>query len=168
MVDDCNLQDLGFTGGVFTCCNRRGFEDQVSLRLDRLIANSSFCNLFHDYQVTNLDWANSDHRPMELSLEERPRFGSRVRGRLSFKFEEWWTRHEDCRKIISQSGSWKANSPSYPLHHDLNTCAKALGGWDFKKNKRLKVDIRKVKEKIKSTYDGNGPIDFDIIHLLEK
>lgn len=83
-----NLRDLGFSGDMFTWCNRRNMGAQVSLRLDRFIVNPNFCSLFENFQVTNLDWAKSDHRPIELHVEGLS--SSRVRGRRRriFKFEE--------------------------------------------------------------------------------
>lgn len=48
IIDDCALQDLGFTGGLFTWCNRRN-ANKISLRLDNFFANDEFLKLFSDY-----------------------------------------------------------------------------------------------------------------------
>lgn len=130
VLDDCNLWDLGCTGGLFTWCNRRQSGNQVHLRLDRFIANSTFCDLFENYQVTNLDWAKSDHRPIQLSLNGRGQGNQRGARDRPFKFEEWWTRLEDCRNIIRRNGSWGNDRDEVkPLHHVLSQCASALKSW---------------------------------------
>lgn len=87
---------MGFTGDVFTWCNRKDMGAQVILRLDRFLANANFCSLFENYQVKHLNWAKLDHRPIQLSLEEVTQTPVRSKGYKAFRFEEWWTRLEDC------------------------------------------------------------------------
>lgn len=85
-LHDCGLRDLDFTGDVFTWCNRRPGDDRIYERLDRFAGNEEFCKLFPQHQVFNLNWACSDHRPVELSLEPSLRLLGDKAWRSSFKF----------------------------------------------------------------------------------
>lgn len=69
VLNDCGLRDLGFKGDVFTWCNCRGMGDCIYERLDQFAGNEAFCNLFAHFQVLNLDWECSDHRPVALVLD---------------------------------------------------------------------------------------------------
>lgn len=141
----------------------------VRLRLDRFLANSNFYNLFANFQVANLDWAKSDHRPIQLSILGRDQGYRRGRGCHSFKFEEWWTRQEECRRIIQRGNCWGSEQEKpQPLHHALIQCSFALKGWGFVQNKRLKMEIKEVKEKLKREYERSSSTYFSIIHALEK
>lgn len=46
LLNDCDLQDMGFKGVKYTWCNRRGARDCISERLDRFLANSKWLNMF--------------------------------------------------------------------------------------------------------------------------
>lgn len=118
--------------------------------------------------MKNLDWAKSDHRPIQLGLDGDPQPQLKGKGHKSFKFEEWWTHLEDCRKIILQSGVWDSGRMlECPLQKDLRKCASALGGWGFRQNKLVRANIRKIKDQIKPAYESPLPLDLGIIHHLE-
>lgn len=80
--------------------------DRIFERLDRFVGNEAFYQLFPHFQVSNLDWACSNHRLIELSLKPVARvMGSRSQ-QVGFKFNVQWIHHDECRKIISECGEW--------------------------------------------------------------
>lgn len=64
--NDCNLQDLGYHGDIYTWSNRRRANPLVFERLDHFLGNQVFFNLFGYLSVKNLEWAKSDHKAIEL------------------------------------------------------------------------------------------------------
>lgn len=91
MMDDCGLQDLDYVGDMFTWSNCQMASDQINERLDRFIANESFCQLFPQWSVNHLNWARSDHRPIMLHVS--PELGNdshRIHRPRIFQFEEAW------------------------------------------------------------------------------
>jgi hypothetical protein len=67
---DCDLQDLGFEGDVFTWRNNNHeVQGYVRERLDRALANSVWREKFYTVHVINGDPRHSDHRPIIISTE---------------------------------------------------------------------------------------------------
>jgi hypothetical protein len=50
VIDDCQLQDLGWSGTAYTWDNRRGGDANVKARLDRAFANSAFLDRFENLE----------------------------------------------------------------------------------------------------------------------
>ncbi|KAK3221989.1 hypothetical protein Dsin_009014 [Dipteronia sinensis] len=70
-LDDCSLQDIGFTGPSFTWCNKKEGSDMVLERVDRCVRQSGSCQ-----------------PAAELSRSRR------------FHFEECWAEHEGCAYVV--------------------------------------------------------------------
>jgi hypothetical protein len=51
VLKDCLLSDLGFSGPKFTWSNERDDEAFTQERLDRMVANSEWCEYFKDVNV---------------------------------------------------------------------------------------------------------------------
>jgi hypothetical protein len=67
---DCELQDLGFEGDVYTWRNNnRRAQGYVRERLDRALANMEWRAHFATVHVLNGDPRHSDHRPIIISTE---------------------------------------------------------------------------------------------------
>ena len=96
-LSGCGLFDLGFVGQHFTWCNGRLGEQRTLVRLDRIVANEKWLNMFPEAKVFHKAMAASDHCLLNLSLRNRmQRRGSRKR----FMFEAMWTREEGCKEVI--------------------------------------------------------------------
>ncbi|KAL5570726.1 hypothetical protein UlMin_020323 [Ulmus minor] len=100
-ISYCGLADLGFRGPKFTW-NRGNGDRLVQERLDRMLGNSGWLDLFPNSLVHHLNLRGSDHRPLLVELlqaDERSNFGKNwQRGR--FHFEEAWADEEECSNII--------------------------------------------------------------------
>ena len=69
-LTDCSLIDLGFVGQHFTWCNGRIGEQCTLVRLDRIVVNEDWLNLFPEAKVFHRTMAASDHRLLNLSLRK--------------------------------------------------------------------------------------------------
>lgn len=66
----CELQDLGFTGDVFTWRNKQTKgSTHIWERLDRAVANVEWRMKYSLFQVKNGGPFHSDHRPVIISTE---------------------------------------------------------------------------------------------------
>ena len=75
---DCQLDDMGYKGEIFTWRRRRLRE-----RLDKGVRNGAFHALFPNATITNVEHSKSDHLPLVLDSEgdsndvQRPPDGTR-------------------------------------------------------------------------------------------
>ncbi|KAI9112778.1 hypothetical protein K1719_016281 [Acacia pycnantha] len=104
-VDLNDMQDLGFVGPEFTW--KRGASEA---RLDRMLANEQWFNLFPNASVAHLPFFKSDHRPLLLRLDTT--VGAPEPNR-PFRFIAAWVLHEEfdefVRKSWLQDTSWTQN-----------------------------------------------------------
>jgi hypothetical protein len=77
-LEDCLLDDLGFSGDMFTWKNdSHTSEHYIRERLDQDVVDLDWCTRFPTFRVRNEDPRHSDHRPVIVSLEEEePERGS--------------------------------------------------------------------------------------------
>ena len=96
-LSKCGLFDLGFVGQRFTWCNKRFGEQRTLLRLDRIMANSSWSELYPEARVYHRSMSSSDHCLLYLSLKNiLPRKPVKKR----FQFEAMWVREEGCKEVV--------------------------------------------------------------------
>lgn len=62
-LEDCGLQDAGYSGSIFTWCDNTDPPTTIWKRFDRLVYNSDWFDTFNSSSVTHLSRACSDHAP---------------------------------------------------------------------------------------------------------
>lgn len=166
LMDDCDLRDMKPRDEIYTWHGtRRG--NHVWERLDRFMCNAEFDDLFHYVEVANLDWLFSDHRPIEISLDNLRSKAGRRKNR-QFRFEELWTRHQKCKDLISNNGNWSGSNIFFSsLSDDLQNCSLVLNEWGKALNVNWKNKIKECKENLRFAFDNIHNIDFDHIHAIE-
>ncbi|KAF4361684.1 hypothetical protein G4B88_008188 [Cannabis sativa] len=92
--------DLGFEGPMCTWQNARKASQRIRKRLDRAIANGSWCIEFPHAKVSHHPILGSYHSPLVLSLSE-----PKARLNYPFRFLEVWTSSHECGEVISESWS---------------------------------------------------------------
>lgn len=97
MLWDCELRDIGFNGSKYTWYNGRSEGAQVFERLDRLLGNSSWCNLFGEAKVYHGSIAYSDHLPLWMDMKGKY---SVTQGPRPFRFESMWLGEVGCSEIV--------------------------------------------------------------------
>jgi hypothetical protein len=100
--------DLGFSGPKFTWNNRQFADDQVKVRLDRVVANGEFTSVFDDCNVENLITMPSDHLAIFINLSKLTEVTQRTPMQHSFRFEAAWLRAPDYREFLEKAWTEKA------------------------------------------------------------
>ena len=91
------LFDLGFVGQRFMWCNRCFGEQRMLLRLDRMVANSSWLELYLEARVYHKSMSSSDHCLLTLTLKN---VHPRKLVKKHFQFEAMWVREEGCKNVV--------------------------------------------------------------------
>ncbi|XP_070057236.1 uncharacterized protein [Nicotiana tomentosiformis] len=115
----CTLYDLGFKGSLYTWWNGRSDIDCICKRLDRFLANQQFQDLFPALEVEHLIKYGSDHAPLLLSYNVNT-----VQVRKSFKFLNFWTKHDSLLKIAALEDVIKVHEIEFELHLTTQNRAK--------------------------------------------
>ncbi|KAL4288746.1 hypothetical protein AHAS_Ahas19G0317000 [Arachis hypogaea] len=97
-INNCGVNDLGFTGPLFTC--QRG---NTKKRLDRFLCNLDFTNAFPNVSIRHLPKLKSDHLPILLDFH----FTSSGRKEILFKLLTPWLLHKDYNNLVKNS--WNKN-----------------------------------------------------------
>lgn len=101
-LNNCGLIELHTTGNFFTWCNGRQAEDTVWEKLDRILVNADWFNLFPQSHAECLTVAASDHCPILLSTVVN--FAVRRRPK---RFEAMWITDPGCHDIVKNA--WNVN-----------------------------------------------------------
>ena len=68
-LDECELTDLGFRGVPFTYDNKRGGRKNAKVRLDRVVVNNNWRDMFQDASVEHIVSSCSDHCVLLVRLK---------------------------------------------------------------------------------------------------
>ena len=67
-LNSCSLTDFGFIGQRFTWCNERLGDQRTLIRLDRMVANEEWRELFPEAKVHHVSMSTSNHCLLALFL----------------------------------------------------------------------------------------------------
>ncbi|KAL5568310.1 hypothetical protein UlMin_024885 [Ulmus minor] len=141
----CSLHDLGFKGPQFTWNNNSVGTKNIQERLDRMVAQPVWKDMFPNYRVYHLDFLHSNHRPLHLTLNQKPT-RNRPRG---FRFEPFWLKEEDFREtLLSSWPSALLQDPLADLSSCLLSCSSTLNSWNTKKFGNTQNAIKQQKSVI--------------------
>ncbi|XP_048497933.1 uncharacterized protein LOC125496499 [Beta vulgaris subsp. vulgaris] len=96
-MHDCGVKDLGYKGSRFTWQRGNSPSTLIRERLDCMLADDDWCDLFLSWEVVHLPRYSSDHAPLLLKTRINDNFR---RGNQLFKFEAMWLLSEDCGKVV--------------------------------------------------------------------
>jgi hypothetical protein len=152
-LEKCELDELGFTGDIFTWRNKQTKgASHIRERLDRAMANGGWRMMFPLMSVKNADPYHSDHRPVVV-VTEALKHGSG--GVSNFKFEATWLQEEGCRKVIEDAWGLGGSGESC-LRENLSEVAASLKEWSVNAlgdlEKWLKLAKKGVREVEERTY----------------
>ncbi|KAK3228384.1 hypothetical protein Dsin_000265 [Dipteronia sinensis] len=147
VIDDCDLLDLGFASPKMTWNNKMNSDANIQERIDRLLADCSWSDLFPNAKIHHIGFNSSDHRPLLLELDQCLVGTDRLAGK-TFKFEPFWLKDEDCGWIVLET--WNSMKPANSrefLKGKLDMCASRLDSLSkFKFESLQKTIANKQKE----------------------
>ncbi|KAA3460755.1 reverse transcriptase [Gossypium australe] len=103
-LEDCQLEDIGYSGAWFTWERGKFVENNVRERLDRGVANEKWKPLFPKCSILHLSQSLSDHCPLFLNTTD-DKFIARS---SQFKFEARWIMESSLEGVIK--ASWNSNT----------------------------------------------------------
>ncbi|KAL5538246.1 hypothetical protein UlMin_044727 [Ulmus minor] len=134
-IEYCNLADLGFWGPKFTWCRGNYNSNFIQERLDRMLGNSGWSDMFPNSIVHHLGLWGSDHRPLlievlkEGNLDEVANKLQQCASDLSrWNLEKFsWLREEIKKKTIAFNQADRAlSSANWRIHQRLERELEAL------------------------------------------
>ena len=137
-AEACKLEDLKYTGNLFTWSNKQQGEDRVYAKLDRVLVNSLWQGKFDNSEEVFLPEGTFDHCPIVVSFYKLE--GHRKR---PFKYYKMWSLAASFKDKVSES--WSAVSTGVPMFSLVT------------KLKRLKHVLKKLNSE-----------DFAQLHIKEE
>lgn len=165
-LQDTELQDLNIIGHQFTWERGRNTDHWVEIRLDRVLINTKWSNLYQNAKVYNLEGSPSDHSPLLLV----PEVLLKGNNKKQFRFENAWLTEPVCFQIIKDC--WEEDNSSHVVTK-VKKCAESLEVWGReitncfgKRINECKLRMRMVRNK----RDPESIIEFDSarkqLHLI--
>ncbi|KAL5573135.1 hypothetical protein UlMin_022732 [Ulmus minor] len=134
-MEYCNLADLGFQGPKFTWCRGNNNANFIQERLDRMLGNSGWSDMFPNCIVHHLRLWGSDHRPLLIEVLKDGKVSSLGKSlrKGRFHFEEAWADEPECRDTILKH--WREQSAGNldEVANKLHQCASDLLRWNLEK-----------------------------------
>ncbi|GKV15349.1 hypothetical protein SLEP1_g26146 [Rubroshorea leprosula] len=135
-MNDCQMLDLGFTGGRFTWANMQSDGHIIRERLDRVWGNADWKLYFPEASVFHLPRVHSDHNPLLLDLEPfKPSFGKRP-----FRLEKFWMDHPEFQNLVQDCWGIEDNNTSQCLETMMKKAklwSRTTFGSLFKRKKQI-------------------------------
>ncbi|XP_075662942.1 uncharacterized protein LOC142632422 [Castanea sativa] len=164
-LEACHLMDLGFHGYKFTWNNKRTGAANARERLDRVVANKEWTDMFSASTVSHKFSHASDHLPILLQTGRDNRFHGRIaRG---FKFEEVWLLDEDCEKVVEDAwdrmGCGGLSMAS--VNAKIKQCGDDLHAWGSSRTNPQVAEIKRLKKMLErlNESDQNVETRFDFV-----
>jgi hypothetical protein len=115
------MQDLGYSGEIFTWNNRQDDNNHIKERLDRFLASEDWMQTFPSYMNSHLVRYKSDHCPMLLEFSTNPVCRNQKLQQKPKKYELMWSSHEEHHKIVqaawNHAGGSLASKLAFTLDH---------------------------------------------------
>ncbi|XP_024178210.1 uncharacterized protein LOC112184169 [Rosa chinensis] len=145
-LGDCALTTMHAQGPYFTWRGIR-HEVEVKVRLDRFVTSNSWRDLFPKSRVIYLSPNESDHPP--ILLEVRNVRKRRRKRRKRFRFEEFWLREENWRRVVELGWDSATGDISYAkIANKITNKRDALLSWSHARFGSLKRDIEDIRKQL--------------------
>jgi hypothetical protein len=144
VVDDCDFRDMGFTGVPFTWDNGQEGNENVKIRLDRMLANPAMDDLYNGSVVRHSPSPKSNHCVLITKLRKLLDSESE-RGPRPFMYEDASRREESYEKVVIDS--WQNGSGARGLaclQDALRQMQVGLSTWSSKKFGDIRRRIKSV------------------------
>ncbi|KAM0880049.1 hypothetical protein ACQ4PT_033835 [Festuca glaucescens] len=157
VLEVCELIDLGFSGVPYTYDNKRRGRKNVKVRLDRVVADNRWHNLFTEARVMHKVSPCSNHCPIVLHCVKEE---ERVQRPHYKRYEVMWEREPSLPEHISNA--WAAAGPKADLGKvtsGLNEVMKHLQEWSKIKFGSVKFQLEKSRTRLEELMNMNADRD---------
>ncbi|KAK6146196.1 hypothetical protein DH2020_020065 [Rehmannia glutinosa] len=150
MISDCGLVDAGFEGTNMHTWARYGLME----RLDRILLNGPWADLFPKSSVIHLPRVHSDHAPLlfqaSLTINKPP---------AAFRYMKMWARHQYFLCTVAQVwGSPTDVSGLFNLHYKLIRVKQKMKWWNRNIFGNIFSNLKQAKQNVHNaerTYDSD-------------
>ncbi|RYR63043.1 hypothetical protein Ahy_A04g020830 [Arachis hypogaea] len=130
-VADNGLIDIDLKGSKYTWFSNPRNNIITRERLDRVLVNWKWLQLHQNVILRASPAVTSDHCALILDTQQR------VRIKKDFRFEAYWTEHEECKEVIKRS--WQREEGGRNCWNQFtkkrNRCIRELVEWSKRKRK---------------------------------
>ncbi|KAH0679394.1 hypothetical protein KY284_020479 [Solanum tuberosum] len=97
-ISSCALSEMHFSGSKYTWWNGRIEKACIFKRLDRILVNQEFTEVFPSFEVQHLIRQGSDHAPLHMiyNTQEEPSI-------KPLRFLNFLSKHHQFKKIVEES-----------------------------------------------------------------
>ncbi|XP_059457696.1 uncharacterized protein LOC132187382 [Corylus avellana] len=165
-LETCVLHDIGYRGPKYTWTNGREGIDFTQERLDRVVANQEWCELFPRAEAIVKATINSDHNPIVLRVQIK---GGDMRRRRGFRYEASWGLEPECYKIVKQICREKDRRVglSMGLREMMNESEKGFLAWQHVNGSQVGATIKQKEALLVELQGREGPLETQSIHTLK-
>ncbi|KAH0656867.1 hypothetical protein KY290_032529 [Solanum tuberosum] len=97
-INACALTEVRTSGSKYTWWNGRIEEDCIFKRLDRILVNQEFMDLFPTSEVHHLIRQGSDHAPLHMTSSSREEMFIKP-----FRFLNFWSKHKHFKQVVADN-----------------------------------------------------------------
>ncbi|XP_070040163.1 uncharacterized protein LOC142177349 [Nicotiana tabacum] len=133
-----------YLGNVITWCNNMGAPNTIWKRLDMMVYNSQWYELYGRTTVTHPANTYSDHVPLLIQFS----FIKKVNVRY-FNFLNFWPDHEDFSNVVKSI--WEEDiqgNPLWSLYQKLKRTASKLSSWSREAYGDIHEEPRRLEREI--------------------
>jgi hypothetical protein len=156
-LEECYLSDLGYKGPKYTWNNCRQSDNFTKERLDRAMANRSWCAVFKMVEVRVLAGRSSDHKPIIVQLDGGK--GVRVGYNRRFKVEASWMLDDEYDQTVCDA--WDEGglgaSKMQQVRQKLSNSQSGLTRWSARKFGNAERVLKEKTKKLELLQKEEGP-----------
>lgn len=150
----CGLSDLGFKGLPHTYDNRREGWNNVKVRLDRVIVDDSWRDIFSEAHVVHLVSPCSDHSPLLLNCKMKDT--STVRNKC-LHYEILWEREADFPEVVADAWSDAGDKGDLgKVNKALDRVMASLRSWSNRKVKNIGRESEKARKRLAALLENGA------------
>jgi hypothetical protein len=108
-IQDLEVDDIAFSSCLHTWTNKQSGDDFVCKKLDRVMANCAWIQLYGNSSVEFLERGVSDHSPALVSMAAYVSYGPKP-----FKFFNFWAEHKNFLDWVKEG--WQVDVEGYSMY----------------------------------------------------
>ncbi|KAK2419793.1 hypothetical protein QL285_030613 [Trifolium repens] len=148
-ISNHNMQDLGYSGEIYTWNNRQDNPGHIKERLDRFLAFAEWVQTFPSFQNNHLVRYKSDHCPILLDFSSNPVCRNNIQKPRTPKYELMWTsnadHHNTAKAAWQQARGSLKNKLAYTLAK-MNHWGRQQFGSLPKKIKEAQAELQELNQ----------------------